>query len=146
MRFRRRRDDQSTPASSPEPIPDPGPVPPGWEELEQDLTERAGRMAGDPASALVLMVDGTAHYVQWHGMGADSLYLEASSTMSEPRHERLAALGWLPPRPDGPANTVNWNQHRPAPVDAAGVARTTVHTLSDVYGARPSSIRVDVVA
>lgn len=66
--------------------------------------------------------------------------------MAEPQQQQLVALGWLPPRPDGPANTVNWNQYRAAPVDVTGVARTTVHTLSQVYGAAPSGVQVDVVA
>jgi hypothetical protein len=144
MRFRRRRDD---PTSTPsEPVPDPGPVPAGWEEVEWELTELARRTASDPTAAVVLVVDGTAHYVQWLGMPDDALYLEASSTFAAPQQERLVALGWLPPRPKGPANTPNWNQHRVAPVDAAEAARTTVHTLADVYGATPTGIRIDVVA
>jgi hypothetical protein len=146
VRFRRRRDDQAIASPSPEPVRDPGPVPAGWEELERELTERARQTASDPTAGIVIVVDGTAHYVQWLGMRDDALYLEASSTLAEPQVEQLAALGWLPPRPKGPANTPNWNQHRVAPVDAAAAARTTVHTLAGVYGATPSSIRIDSVA
>lgn|GEM_PF-3615513 len=146
MRWRRRGDDQAISEPSPQPIPDPGPVPAGWEELERELTERASQAASDPTAALVLAVEGSEHYVQWLGMSGDALYLEASSTVAEPQLAQLAALGWLPPRPKGPANTPNWNQGRPAPVDPGGVARTTVHTLADVYGATPAGIRVDVVA
>jgi type III secretion system-like peptide-binding chaperone len=145
VRFRRRRDDPaSTP--SPEPIPDPGPVPVGWEALERELTERASWTASDPTAAVVLVVDDTAHYVQWLGMPDEALYLEASSTFAAAQQERLTALGWLPPRPKGPANTPNWNQYRVAPVDAAEAARTTVHTLADVYGATPAGIQIDVVS
>jgi len=49
------------------------------------------------------------------GDASGSLYLEASSSVAEAPQQQLVALGWLPPRPNGPANTVNWNQHRPAP-------------------------------
>lgn len=147
MRWRRRSgDDQATREPSPQPIPDPGPVPAGWEELERELTERARQAASDPTAALVLAVEGSEHYVQWLGMSGDALYLEASSTVAEPQLAPLAALGWLPPRPKGPANTPNWNQGRPAPVDPSAVVRTTVHTLAVVYGATPAGIRVDVVA
>ena len=146
MRWRRRSDDQPAGEPSPQPIPDPGPVPAGWEELEQELTERARQATSDPTAALVLAIEGSEHYVQWLGMSGDAMYLEASSTVAEPQLGQLAALGWLPPRPNGPANTPNWNQGRPAPVDPAGVARTTVHTLAGVYGATPAAIRVDVVA
>ena len=146
MRWRRKRDDQAAGESSPQPIPDPGPVPAGWEELERELTERARQLASDPTAALVLAVEGSEHYVQWLGMPGESVYLEASSTVTDPQLGQLAALGWLPPRPKGPANTPNWNQGRPAPVDPASVARTTVHTLAVVYGASPANIQVDVVA
>ena len=145
MRFRRRRDDPTS-TSSPDPVRDPGPVPAGWEELEWELTERAGRTASDPTAAVVLVVEGTAHYVQWLGMPDEALYLEASSTFAASQQERLVALGWQPPRPKGPANTPNWNQYRVAPIDPGEAARTTVHTLADVYGATPAGIQIDVVA
>ncbi len=146
MRWRRRSDDQPAGEPSPQPIPDPGPVPAGWEELEQGLTERARQATSDPTAALVLAIEGSEHYVQWLGMSGDVMYLEASSTVAEPQLGQLAALGWLPPRPKGPANTPNWNQGRPAPGDPAGVARATVHTLAGVHDATPAAIRVDVVA
>jgi hypothetical protein len=111
-----------------------------------ELTEQAGSTASDPTAAVVLVIEGSAHYVQWLGMPDDVLYLEASSTFAATQQDRLVALGWQPPRPKGPANTPNWNQYRVAPVDAAEAARTTVHTLAHVYGATPAAVQIDAVA
>ena len=89
----RRRSRAATSEPLLQPIPDPGPVRAGWEELERELTERARQTAGDPTAALVLAVEVSGHCLQWLGMNGEALYLEASSTVAEPQLAQLADWG-----------------------------------------------------
>ncbi|MGH8793274.1 MAG: TY-Chap domain-containing protein [Stackebrandtia sp.] len=124
---------------------DPGPTPQEWGDVARELAERAGRVAGDPEAILIVEIADSDAYTQWLGMAGGSLHCEASSQTTEEQNRQLAELGWRPPVKRGPDPTVNWNRGWVAPVDAAEVARLTVHTLRLVYGAQPSQIRFNVV-
>ncbi|HWH27862.1 MAG TPA: hypothetical protein VNU26_02680 [Mycobacteriales bacterium] len=120
---------------------------PDWAAVAHRLAHRAEALLQDPTGALVISIDGSEHYVQWHGEDRRDLYCESSSglyggtSLPEARARQLVALGWDRPYEGwGGQDVANFSRLFTAPVRVYDVVRLTCRTLAEVYGALPDDV------
>jgi hypothetical protein len=123
-----------------------------WDEFEGRLAASLARMLPETFVIVTMPTrarEGTGPYVQFAHSGrqgfraeaAGNHYLAATHALSPEAEERLGALGWQWPDPDGDDDR-NFHREWPNPAPWDEVAALSVRTLRDVFGIpSPSRLR-----